>query len=224
MTKDALTKTCVARIGIAFLDAMEIHRLGLRALFSGLPEYRVLGEAASCEEGCELFRRLHPDILIVDIRAPGKGSIDVLGRILHDLPGTGVVVHTACDSPCLLEQSLRLGARGYVTKVNAAQVLVRAVSEAARGHLYVSQDMLEKQSQPGQFIEEARLKELSRREHEIFLLLARGLGVKQCADTLHRSNKTLSNYATSIKRKLGVHTQAELVRLATCLGVVDEWN
>lgn len=211
------------RIGIAFVDAMEIHRMGLHALFSAHPEFRVLGEAASCEAGCELFRRLRPHVLVVDMAAPGKGSLAALERIREGVPGIAVVVHTSCDSPCLLEQSMRAGALGYVTKSSPARVLVQAAREAARGRLYVSRDMLEKQLQSGSSSSDARLKELSRREYEIFLLLANGHGVKECAAKLHLSDKTLSNHATGIKRKLGVRTQAELVKLAICLGVADGW-
>lgn len=208
-------------ITLLLLDGHEVVRLGIRALFAGLPGFQVLAEATLGEQAYALYCRLQPTVLIMDLNLPGIGDQDVLQRILCAYPAARVLVYTADDGQTQLDRALEVGALGYVTKGNHAQVLIQAVQAVAEGRRYVSNDMLNGILDTRYDATAMPQRVLTGREREIFLLLARGRSVKECAHTLRLSSKTVGNHATHIKRKLGVANQVELTRLALRLKLIE---
>lgn len=207
-------------ISIIIVDDHEATRLGLRAVFSQMSHVRLLGEARTGEEGYDLFHELKPDVLILDMRLPGAGGLHALRRVIDSNPDAKVMIYTGYEDQYLLAESLKTGALGFVSKGNSVQVLIQAVREVAEGHLFISQDLMQARNHLRQTSRVAEHETLSPREKEIFLLLAHGYSARDCSAKLHLSSKTVSNYATTIKYKLGVSNQAELARLAIKLGLL----
>jgi DNA-binding NarL/FixJ family response regulator len=119
-----------------------------------------------------------------------------------------------------VEQALAAGARGYVTKSSAPRVLVAAVKQVAAGGQPLAGDIARRLKFARGRGGDSPLKQLSTREFEIFCLLAEGLGSAEVAKRLSLSHKTVANYGTQLKAKLGVATVAELTRLAIRHGVI----
>ena len=207
-------------ISVIVVDDHEATRLGLRAVFSQISHVTLLGEARTGEEGYDLFQQLKPDVLILDMRLPGAGGLQALHRVISSDPDAKVVIYTGYEDQYLLSESLKNGALGFVSKGNSVRVLIQAVCEVAEGHLFISQDLMQARNHLRKTAQVAEHETLSPREKEIFLLLAQGYSAKDCSAQLHLSSKTVSNYATTIKFKLGVSNQAELARLAIKLGLL----
>jgi DNA-binding NarL/FixJ family response regulator len=124
------------------------------------------------------------------------------------------------EDALFVEQALAAGARGYVTKSSAPHVLVAAVKENAAGGQPLAPDVAQRLRFARVRGDASPLKNLSTREFEIFCLLAEGLSSAEIAKRLSLSHKTVANYGTQLKSKLGVGTVAELARLAIRHGVI----
>ncbi len=180
-----------------------------------------VNEAGDGEEALQAVQREIPSLVIVDLGLPGISGLELTRRLRQRLPQLRVLFFSLHDELALVRQALDAGARGYVTKRAAPTVLLEgdtasarrpALSGAAPGHA------------PGlPVVEEqggAALRGLTRREFEIFRLLARGLALREVAEHLGVSAKTVSNHVSLLKQKLQVSTQAELVHRAIDSGVL----
>ena len=118
-------------------------------------------------------------------------------------------------------QALKAGVRGYVTKTGVAEDLLTAITEVARGKTFLSAEIAQKVALQTLMGEDDPLHQLSSREFEIFRLLAEGRKVEEVAEMLKISQKTVANYYTMIKQKLGVSSPIEMVRLAIRHGLIE---
>jgi len=189
----------------------------LRAL---LPEVQVR-EAGDGEEALQRVQEEIPHLVIMDIGLPGISGLETTRRLRQRLPQLRVLFFSMHDELPLVRQALDAGAIGYLTKTSSPEVLVEAVKRTAAGHAYIEQQLATQLAcnLTSSGID-PRLRELTQREFEIFVMLARGLPPRQIAEKLCISGKTLSNYQTLVKNKLQIASQAELVHLAIDTGVV----
>lgn len=207
---------------ILLVDDHFVVRDGVAALLRGLiPEVEV-SEAIDGESALEAVQRSVPSLVILDIGLPGISGLEVTRRLRQRLPQLRVLFFSMHDELPLVRQALDAGAIGYLTKNSSPEVLVEAVKRTAAGHAYIEQQLATQlacnpASSDGL---DPRLRELTQREFEIFVMLARGLPPRQIAEKLCISAKTLSNYQTLVKNKLQISSQAELVHLAIDSGVV----
>jgi DNA-binding NarL/FixJ family response regulator len=132
-----------------------------------------------------------------------------------------ILVFTIHDNAILAERAMQSGARGYVTKSCGREVLIRAVRQVARDQDYLSPAIAEKVALRAVRKEESPMRVLTRRELEVFRLIAEGRSAAEVAETLHLSVKTVTNNLTRIKRKLRVSSAAELVYVAIRSATVD---
>ena len=192
---------------ILLVDDHFVVREGIAALLRGLlPEADVV-EAGDGEEALQAVQREIPALVILDIGLPGISGLEVTRRLRQRLPQLRVLFFSMHDELPLVRQALDAGAAGYVTKGAAPAVLLEAVRRLA--------------CQPRGLEEgDPRLHGLTRREFEIFVMLARGLPARQVAEHLCVSAKTVSNHVTLLKQKLQVSSHAELVHLAIDSGVL----
>jgi two-component system invasion response regulator UvrY len=209
-----------SRVRVLLVDDHAVVRAGYRLLLQNAPEIEVVAEADSGELGCRLFAELAPDVVIMDLTLPGIGGLEAIRRIVQREPRAKVLVFSMHEDTLFVEQALAAGARGYVTKSSAPHVLVAAVKQIAAGGQPLASDIAERLKFARVRGNDSPLKDLSTREFEIFCLLAEGLSSAEVAKRLSLSHKTVANYGTQLKSKLGVSTVAELARLAIRHGVI----
>lgn len=202
------------RLRVMLVDDHAIVRSGFRRLLERYPEIEVVAEAENAEQAYRRFVEHLPDVLVLDLSMPRIGGLEVLRRLLVREPATKAIVFSMHEDATLAERALRLGARGYVSKASAPDVLARAVFEVAQGKVFLSDDIARALAAFRASGEQDPLRQLSAREFEIFRQIVRGASVAEIAGNLSLSAKTVANYHTLIKQKLDVGSDVELVRLA----------
>jgi DNA-binding NarL/FixJ family response regulator len=208
-------------VRILLVDDHAVVREGYRRLLERTPDIQVVAEASDAEEAYRAFCDLAPDVAVMDINLPGTSGVEVTRRIVARETHARVLVFSMHDDAMFARRALQAGARGYVTKASAPEVLVEAVRAVASGKVYLSQDVAQQlalQTIPGQ---QLPLANLSAREFEVFRLLAEGRSVADIAQIMCLSQKTIANYQSSIRQKLELTNAAQVVRLAMSHGLLD---
>jgi DNA-binding NarL/FixJ family response regulator len=192
---------------------------GLRAFLE--PHLKSVGTVTDGRALVEAALRLKPDLIILDITMPLLNGIDAAIQIRKDLPGVKLVFITMHANPAYLEAALNAGATGYVLKSAAREELLDAIASVLGGRIYVSPTLssehLDRFSDPSRAAAALRL---STREREILQLIAEGKAAKEVAFHLDISVKTVAFHRDNIKRKLGLHSTAELTKHAIEQGLV----
>jgi two-component system invasion response regulator UvrY len=207
-----------ARTTVLLVDDHAVVREGYRRLLERTDDLQVIAEASTGEEAYRLFSEVRPRVVVMDISLPGIGGIEAARRILAREPEARILMFSMHEDVVFSSRALQAGARGYVTKSSAPEVLVDAVRLVAEGKLYISHKMAQElavQMMPGS---QHPLHALSAREFEVFRLLVAGHAVSEIAKILSLSYKTVANYQSSIRQKLDVATAAQVVRMALSHG------
>lgn len=203
-----------ADINVLLVDDHAVVRAGFRTLFGNHADINVISEADSGEIAYREFIEHAPDIVIMDLSLPGIGGLEAISRIIACQQDAKVVVFSMHEDTAFVEQALQAGTRGYIGKSSAPVVLVEAVCQIASGNVYLDPDIGQRLAYQETKGSEFPFEMLSTREFEIFCLLSEELSVKETANRLLLSYKTVANYMTQIKNKLEVGSVAELARLA----------
>lgn len=208
-------------VRILVADDHEIVRQGLRALLEAQPGWQVVAEAVDGREALDKAKRLHPDVVVLDVSMPNLNGLEATRQIRKALPQTEVLILTMHDSEQLVREVLEAGARGYVLKSDAGRELVTAVESVRQSKPHftsrVSEIVLDGYLNAGgraEVYSAPRTVRLSPREREIVQLLAEGKSNKEVAAALHISVKTAETHRTNLMRKLDLHSISELVRYA----------
>lgn len=207
---------------ILITDDHAVVRQGYASLLSVLLDPCEVIEAGSGEEACSKVTEQDVDMLIVDINLPGISGIEAARRILKRDPEARILFFSMYDEMPMVQQALDTGALGYITKSSSPEVLIEAVRKVAMGQIYVEHDLAMRLAmrQPPRNQSHQRLQDMTQREFEVFVMLARGFSVKAVAEQLCISAKTVSNYTAMLKSKLEVDSTTELVHLAIEAGVL----
>ena len=208
---------------VLIIDDHALFRVGLK----GLLEQRnieVVGVAAGGKEGIELASELKPDIVLLDLRMPEMGGLEVLKVLREKVPDIPIVVLTTSDEEADLIKSLRSGAQGYLLKDMEPDELVGALRDIEKGKNVVAQnltDALARMVQGDTTFEddEGPFSSLTPREHEILCLLADGQSNKLIARNLGISDGTVKLHVKAILRKLGIHSRVEAAVIAVEQGL-----
>ena len=214
--------TMSGQVKVLLADDHAVVREGYRRLLERTPDIHVLAETGTGEDAYRLFCELAPDVVVMDINLPGMSGIEATRRILAREPQAKVLIFSMHEEAMFASRALQAGARGYVTKASAPEVLVDAVRALAEGRPYISQDVAQQlalQTLPGQRLP---LNHLSPREFEVFRLLAEGRSVPEIAQVMCLSQKTIANYQSTIRQKLELTNAAQVVRLAMSHGLLDQ--
>lgn len=196
---------------VALADDHAVVRAGYRRLLELEPDIEVIAEYGDAESAYFALTQAEPcpvDLLVLDLSMPGRSGLEILGRLQQRLPSLHVLIFTMHDSPAMLGQCRQAGARGFVTKSSEPEVLIEAVRRAGRG-----EGVWPRQAEvPGR--EGPPHERLSPREFDVLQHLLVGKSVDDIAAVLHLSSKTVANYQTLIRQKLGVSTPIELLHYA----------
>lgn len=206
-------------ISVLLVDDHAVVREGYRRLLERDARIRVVGEASSAAQACESALALDPNVIVMDIALPGVSGIEAMRRILAHRPGQCVLMFSMYDDVIFSSRALEAGARGYVTKASAPEVLVDAISAVAKGERYLSPDVQRAIAHHASSRAKSVVSALTAREFEILRLLARGDTVKRIGEKLGVSEKTVANHQSAIRDKLGARNGVQLARVADELGL-----
>ncbi|HTY04158.1 MAG TPA: response regulator transcription factor [Rhodocyclaceae bacterium] len=200
---------------VAIVDDHEIVRAGFREMLANELGVAVAFEAGSGEEALDCLRDGACDVLLLDLALPGQSGVDVLRAVRQRHAGLRVLVLTGYPEERYALAMIRHGADGYLCKECSRDELLKAVRVVASGRRYVSQQLAELLAAEitGGGAEEPHL-QLSERELQVFLRLARGESVSDIGRALNLSVKTVSTYRSRLLEKLGVASNAELAAYA----------
>lgn len=208
-------------VRVVLIDDHAVVREGYRRLLERTEDIEVIAEAGTGEEAYRLICELKPDVAVLDISLPGIGGIEVVRRVIAREPNQKILVFSMHEDVMFSSRALQAGARGYVTKSAAPEVLVEAVRLVASGKLYISHEMAQElatQMLPGR---EKPIDALSAREFEVFRLLVAGHSLQEISRILCLSYKTVANYQSNIRQKLDVSNTAQVVHIALNHGLIS---
>jgi len=199
-------------IKVLLVDDHAVVRAGYKRYLELDTQIEVVGEAENGEQAYALLSELTADVIVIDLSMPGRGGLESIRHILQRYPEQRILVFTMHENAALAAQALRAGAKGYLTKSVSPDLIVDAIHQIMQGGQPIDADLAAaiKQSE----LESAPHLQLAPREFEIFRLLANGQSVDEIGQRLHIGVKTVSNYQTTIRQKLGVTTAIELHQYA----------
>jgi len=207
---------------ILIADDHELVRRGLRQLLADTFPELTLGEALDGRQTLEAAAKQSWDIVLLDINMPGRSGIEILQDLKRLHPHLPVVVLSAFPEKDFAIRAFKLGASGYVSKQSASPELMAALNKALAGGRYVTNSLAEALAATIAGDVAAYPHEmLSNRELQVLRMVALGKPLKQIADELALSEKTVGTYRTRIGRKLGLSTNVEIARYAARHKLVD---
>jgi two-component system response regulator NreC len=211
---------------IVLADDHHVVRQGLRVLLEAEPDFRVVGETGDGLAVLNLVECLKPDVLILDIIMPGLSGLEVTRQVGRHSPGTRVVILSMHANEAYVLEALQAGAMAYVLKGSTSEELVDAVREVAAGHRYLSSPLTERAVEV--YVQKAKAaalldpyETLTTREREVLHLAAEGYTNAEIADRLFISQRTAETHRANMMRKLGLHTQTDLIRYALQRGIIS---
>ena len=195
-------------------------RQGVKALLER-EGFIVVGEAGNGYDALEMAGALQPDVAVLDLDMPIMNGTATAREIQNHWPKIkSIILGMQTESRSILE-GLRAGAKGYVTKTNAAADLTRAIREAAHGGMYLSPEIAEAVIRAYHNKTDIPAEPLSARERQVLQLIVEGNSTREVASVLGISIKTGETYRTRIMEKLNLHMTADLVRYAIRRGMVE---
>lgn len=208
-------------IKIMLVDDHAVVRAGVRRLIEQDDRFIVVFEADSGESAYQQYGMCLPDIVIMDLSMPGMGGMEAITRIVTRYANAKILILSMHENAAFANQAFKAGAKGYLSKNGLGEELTYALAHIISDQTYISTNILKKIAQQQLNNENNVLQKLSAREFEIFRLLAEGMDSIDIGKKLNISGKTVANYQTTIKQKLGVNNSVELVRLAIRSGLID---
>ncbi len=206
-------------ITLMLVDDHAVVRAGYKRYLELDQRLSVVEEASTGEEAYERLRAREVDVVVMDLSMPGQGGFESLRRILGRFPEQKVLIFSMHENVSVARQALQLGAKGYLTKSMQPDEIVAAIHAVIAGQQPMAPS-LDLGSVAG--ATNAALADLLPREFEVLTLLAQGHNVDEIATRLHISERTASNYATTVRKKLGVSSIYELRKYAEKHGLLAE--
>jgi DNA-binding NarL/FixJ family response regulator len=201
---------------VLIVDDHAIIRQGMSMLINREPDLHACCEAADIERAVEANRTCSHDIAIVDMSLTNESGLELVRRFQFLFPKLPILVLTMHDESIYAEAALKAGARGYLMKQMATDVLLQAMRKILQGELYVSEQMharMLKKMMTGAK-SESPVGSLSPAELEVLHLIGMGMGTSEIADKLSRSIKTIESHKANIKKKLNLDSGNQLTLFA----------
>jgi len=212
-------------INVVIADDHRMFRQGLKSVLEEDGDIRVIGEAENGSQAVGLYGELRPDVVVLDVTMPEMSGI-IATRLLRDLDDSAkVVILSMHVSETYVVEALKSGARGYVLKDSAVDELVLAIKAVHGGGTFLSpkaatiavEKLVAGDAKKGQMVFDI----LSHREVEVLQLMCEGKSVKEAANILGLSPKTVDSHRANIMGKLGVRDLPSLVKFAIRMGVTE---
>ena len=209
-------------IRVLLADDHAIVRSGLKEILEATGDIVVAAEATNGHEALAKVRETEVDVAVVDLSMPGRSGIELIKLMKAERPKIRVLVLSMHSEEQYAVRAVKAGASGYLTKESAADELVAAIRRIAGGGAYISPETAERlvhdtsaeKSGPPH-------RQLSDREYEVFKMIVAGKAVTDIAQRLNLSVKTVSTHKARILQKMGLASQADLVRYAVTHNLLD---
>ncbi|GGM10846.1 MULTISPECIES: response regulator [Micromonospora] len=217
------------QIRVLLADDQPLIRAGLAMLLAAVADVEVVGEADDGAQAVELSRRLHPDVVLMDVRMPGTDGVEATRRLAEEYDPqrpVRVIILTTYHVDEAVYAALRAGASGFVLKDAAPQELVAAVRAVAAGEAWLDPavtrrllDDLATRPDPG-LPTPTRMRQLTPREREVLVLMAYGLSNQEIAEHLVLGEATVKTHVSRVLMKLGLRDRTHAVVAAYQSGLV----
>ena len=210
------------KVRIGIVDDHSIVRSGLRQFFDDQSDLQVVGEAATGRDAVELVRTTDMDVLLLDVSMPGQTGIDAMAMIRAKAPDLAILILSGYPEEHYAVNLIRQGASGYLSKQCEPTEIVTAIRTVSQGRRYITPAVAELLAQQLNRPDEGPPHEqLSEREFQVFLRLAKGETVGEIAVALSLSVKTVSTYRTRIMEKMCLSSNSDLTYYALKSKLID---
>jgi two-component system, NarL family, response regulator len=203
-----------ARIRVLIADDHPVVRDGLAAILGLQSDMKVVGQAGNGEEARTLFEKHQPDVVLLDLRMPGKDGLETLKMIREKQRAARIIILTTYGGDEDIFRSLKAGARGYLLKDAPRQHILEAIRAVHAGQKYIPADVASKAA------EHALKPQVTSREIEVLQHMARGVSNKEIGAALFLSEGTVKTHVKSILAKLEAASRTEAVTVATRRGLI----
>jgi len=201
-----------SKIKIILVDDHALFRSGLKFLLEQQANFMVVGEAANAVDSIDLVAQTNPDVALIDINMPIMRGDDVIAKLLSIKPNLAILMLTVDEDSEVLTKCMHLGARGYLLKNIDTNFLLDCIYKAVDGDNVLSPEMtsklINKMIKKDKTIDHKN-NNLTKREHEILLMLAQGLRNKEIARKLNLTESTIKVHVQNILRKLELHSRVQ---------------
>ncbi|HYD59265.1 MAG TPA: response regulator transcription factor [Noviherbaspirillum sp.] len=209
-------------IRVVIADDHELIREGIKKIIRSSKDMTIVGEAGDIAQAIELVAQRTPDIVVLDISLPGHDGLEGLAEVRRRFPGLPVLILSMYPEERYAVRALKAGASGYITKAMAAEELLKAIRKIMTGGTYLSPRVAELLALDVREPKRASLHEsLTDRELQIVSLIGEGKQVKQIAADLEISISSVNTYRARIFKKMGLSSNAALIRYAVEHGLVE---
>ena len=215
------------RITVLLVEDHKIVREACRQILELQNDLCVVGEAQNGRQAVEMARKLHPDVVLMDIAMPHLNGLEATRQVSKAVPCTKVLMLSAHGEDAYVTKAIESGAVGYLTKQTSAHTLCQAVRRVHQGgtifspHISKLRDRLNAESSGGTGLTNKKAAELTSREMEVLQLVAEGNANKQTAAELGIGIKTVEKHRERLMDKLDIHETAGLTRYAIGAGVIE---
>ena len=209
-------------IRIAIVDDHALVRAGLRQFFADQVDFCVVAEADNGRDAMDLVRAGGIDVVVMDIAMPGQSGVDTLAAIKAREPDLPVLILSGFAEAHYATTLLRQGASGYLNKDCDPEEIIKAIRTVVRGRKYISAGVAERLADGlGGGGDTPAHEQLSERELQVFLRLARGETIGHMGDSMSLSVKTVSTYRTRVMEKMGLSSNSDLTYYALKNGLIQ---
>jgi DNA-binding NarL/FixJ family response regulator len=221
------TDRTTSRIRVLIVDDHAVVREGIRHVLSSDDGVEVVGEASNGEEALVLVGRFHPDVIVLDLSMPGMSGLEVVAHLRTDAPDSKALVLSIHDQDEYVLESIRAGAHGYLRKDSSPAEIRSAIRRVHEGGSALSPDVARQlssalQNERAHEERQEKIAQLSAREREVLVEIAKGSTSKEIANHFGISPRTVESHREALTRKLGIRGVAGLTRLAIDMGLITE--
>lgn len=202
-------------LSILVVDDHPVMRDGLRAIIGQHPDLNVVGEAGDGGEAIEQFRKLRPDLALVDLQMPGMDGLQAITIIRNEFPEATIIVLTSYPGDARVARAFTLGVTSYLLKTARSDEIVQAIRNAMAGRHTVAPEVAR------QVARHTGDEALTEREICVLRWVAKGRSNRQIAGTLHISEDTVKARMKNILGKLGADDRTHAVMIAIARGFID---
>ena len=209
-------------IRIAIVDDHAMVRAGLKQYFADEVDFRVVAEASNGREALDIVRQGEVDVILLDISMPGQSGVDTLAAIRARAPDLPVLILSGFAEEHYATTLLRQGASGYLNKDCDPQDISKAIRTVFRGRKYITAGVAERLADSlATGGDKPTHEQLSERELQVFLRLAKGETIGHMAQSMSLSVKTVSTYRTRVMEKMALASNSDLTYYALKNGLIQ---
>ena len=216
-------------INVVIIEDHALMREGIKAIISRDEKIKVIGESDNVDDGYDVVMNCNPDILLLDIALHGSSGLVLAKRLLAAKPDLLIIIITAYSKIDYILEAVESGVKGYILKESSPENLAEAIEKVYAGEIYIDsyisnkviKSLITKNDVEIAEDNKSAYSKLSLREQQILKLLIDGVPIKDIAEELFISSKTVENHKASIMVKLKCKNMTELIRYAISIGLID---